>query len=435
MDLSYVRVTRTAAASAVLILGLAVTTAGTSEAATGAVTSRVSISSSRRAGLPVELGRVALGRRPLRRVRRQPRNLVPGDTNGARTFSSGTAWPDDAAGVVGQLAGTRATAPASCRRSPPTAATSPSDRRHEPRARRHERHDGYLRPRPRTGTTARVSVGSGGAARPTAPAQPVDLGDGRYVAFQSARDQPRRPATRTAPSTSSSATCSSTTERVSVDSAASQANGASLYLAVVRQRPVRRVQSDASNLVAGDTNGSRDVFVRDRLTGTTERVSVGPGGARRTAQHNARRSPPTAALSPSTAPPPNLVAGDTNGCQDIFVRDLRPARPTRVSVGARRPSPTGSAQPALSADGRYVAFQSDATNLVAGRHQRFRRRLRPRPAARDDRRVSVGPGGAQADGPAYRALSSDGHFVVFTSGATNLVAYDTNGTQDVFVRD
>ena len=119
------------------------------------------------------------------------------------------------------------------------------------------------------------------------------------------------------------------------------------------------------------------------------------------------------------------------------MRDLQAHVTSRVSVGVGGSESNGiSVSPTLSSDGRYVAFQSDATNLVAVDTNGFgdvfvRDRL-----AGTNRRASVGPGGAQADGPSFTGtLSSDGHHVVFTSGATNLVVHDTNGTQDVFVRD
>ena len=115
--------------------------------------------------------------------------------------------------------------------------------------------------------------------------------------------------------------------------------------------------SDATNLVPGDTNGTADVFVRDRQTGTTRRVSVGSGGA----QGNGLSVDPAisadgrfvAFASDAT----NLVPGDTNGADDVFVRDRQTGTTRRVSVGS------GGAQgdrvsfdPAISADGRFVAF-------------------------------------------------------------------------------
>jgi Tol biopolymer transport system component len=131
----------------------------------------------------------------------------------------------------------------------------------------------------------------------------------------------------------------------------------------------------------------------------------------------------------------NLVPDDTNGEQDVFVRDLRTRRTTRVSVGQDgAQADGGSGFASLSGDGRYVAFDSNATNLVPGDtngtqdvfvHDRRTGRMK---------RVSVTAGGDQADrGGQDPELSADGRFVAFHSDATNLVPRDTNGVFDVFV--
>jgi Tol biopolymer transport system component len=195
--------------------------------------------------------------------------------------------------------------------------------------------------------------------------------------------------------------------------------------------------SVATNLVAGDTNGEADVFVRDRQAGTSERVSVGPGGVE--ANSNSFGSAITAdgRFVAFESRAENPVAGDTNGEFDVFVRDRQGGVTERVSVlpGGGQPD-GGSFAPAISADGRFVAFLSRATNLVAGDtngevdvfvHDR---------QTGATKRVSVGPGGAQADGQSLPpAISADGLFVAFDSPATNLVADDTNSADDVFVHD
>src|SRR5207247_327255 len=126
-------------------------------------------------------------------------------------------------------------------------------------------------------------------------------------------------------------------------------------------------QSDATNLVAGDTNGATDLFVHDRQTGTTERVSVASGGR----QGNGFSAGPVLSADGrfvafhSTAT--NLVAGDTNGATDVFVRDRQTGTTERASVASGGTQGNGSsAGPVLSADGGLVAFHSTAANLVAG---------------------------------------------------------------------
>jgi len=123
----------------------------------------------------------------------------------------------------------------------------------------------------------------------------------------------------------------------------------------------------ASNLVAGDTNWQSDVFVRDRVTGATTRVSVASDG---TQANGLNRTPMISADGRYVAFPSeasNLVAGDTNGKPDVFVRDRVTGATTRVSVTNAGSQANGnSGRPAINADGRYVAFESDASNLVAG---------------------------------------------------------------------
>jgi Tol biopolymer transport system component len=189
--------------------------------------------------------------------------------------------------------------------------------------------------------------------------------------------------------------------------------------------------------VAGDTNNTVDVFVRDRVAQVTRRVSVGPGG----------QQPNDSSVEPAISAhgrfvafisfASNLVAGDTNQSPDVFVQDRRTQVTRRVSVGPGGQQANGfSSQPAISAGGRYVAFTSDASNLVAGDTNQS-----PDVFVRDrrtqvTRRVSVGPGSQQANSQSFDpAISAHGLLVAFASAASNLVAGDANNTVDVFVRD
>ncbi len=127
-------------------------------------------------------------------------------------------------------------------------------------------------------------------------------------------------------------------------------------------------QSDATSLVVGDTNGAPDIFVHDRQTGTTTRVSVDSAGG----QANSGSSYPSISADGRFVAfvswASNLVAGDTNGREDIFVHDRQSGTTTRVSVDSAGEQGNGYSNfaPTLSADGRFVAFASDASNLVAG---------------------------------------------------------------------
>ena len=126
-------------------------------------------------------------------------------------------------------------------------------------------------------------------------------------------------------------------------------------------------ESVASDLVAGDTNGATDIFVRDILNGVTTLVSANTNGGFANGNCRGARMTPDGHYVAFVSTANNLVTGDTNGIADIFVRDLQAGSTTLVSVGAKNlPSGSTSESPEITPDGRYVAFYSTATNLVAG---------------------------------------------------------------------
>jgi Tol biopolymer transport system component len=197
--------------------------------------------------------------------------------------------------------------------------------------------------------------------------------------------------------------------------------------------------SRASSLVAGDTNGRLDVFRHDRTAGTTLRVSVDSSGAESDGDAelwNPRVTPDGRFVS-FTSFASNLAAGDVNGVQDVFVHDVQTGATTLESV-----DPVGNAgdgkswQTSLSADGRWIAFASDATNLVGGdSNGEMDVFLRDRQTGVTVL-ASVDSSGAQGNLFSSRpSLSADARHVAFDSAAGNLVAGDTNGHNDVFVRD
>src|SRR3989442_1497918 len=131
-----------------------------------------------------------------------------------------------------------------------------------------------------------------------------------------------------------------TTERVSVTSGGTEGNGASLGSALSADGRFVAFQSDATNLAPGDTNGATDVFVRDRQTGMTERVSVASDG---TQANNASSYPALSADGRFVAfqsDATNLVAGDTNGATDVFVHDRQTCATEPVSDASRGDTPT-----------------------------------------------------------------------------------------------
>jgi Tol biopolymer transport system component len=213
------------------------------------------------------------------------------------------------------------------------------------------------------------------------------------------------------------------------------ANGASRNPRISADGRYIVFESIANTLVADDTNQAIDVFRRDRLTGTTVRISVATGGVQAGGDSSDPRLSDDGNRIAFTSKAFDLVAGDANGASDIFVRDLAAGTTTRVSVSAiGADADLASSEPAISGDGRFVAFTSAATNLVAGDTNGvtdiFVRDL----AAGTTSRVSVSSTGGQADKASTGAsLSRDGQFVSFLSSATTLVA-GASGTQ-VYVRD
>jgi len=161
---------------------------------------------------------------------------------------------------------------------------------------------------------------------------------------------------------------SATIERVSLDSTGGQANGSSGQASISADGQFVTFVSSASNLVAGDTNASVDVFVRDRQWGITERVSVsseGAGGNADSADEAAISADGRYVAFASKAS--NLVIGDANRCDDVFLRDRQRGTTDRLSLNsADEEGNDYSRYPALSADGQYVAFGSRASNLVPG---------------------------------------------------------------------
>jgi Tol biopolymer transport system component len=295
------------------------------------------------------------------------------------------------------------------------------------------------------GNTERVSVDSAGNQGNAGSFFSSISADGRFVAFASY-------ATNLVPGDTNGASDifvhdrqSGITERVSVDSTGNQGDGASYVPAISGDGRFVAFASVATNLVPGDTNGGWDVFVHDRQTRATERVSVDSTGSQGNNTTSAIWNSYRPAISadgrfvafPSDAT--NLVPGDTNGRLDVFVHDRQTRTTERVSMdSAGNPGNRDSIQPSISADGRFVAFGSDATNLVSGDTNWWADVFVHDRQTRTTERVSVDSAGTQGNGSfsGEPSISADGRFVAFTSDARNLVPGDTNGINaDVFVHD
>ena len=228
-----------------------------------------------------------------------------------------------------------------------------------------------------------------------------------------------------------------TTERVSIASSGAEANGESYGPSISADGRFVVFYSIASNLVVGDTNGSHDVFLHDRQLGTTERVSVDSNGAQASGDSYGASVSADGRYVAFWSSAGDLVAGDTNLAEDVFVRDRLLGTTERVSVDSGGAQANGvSRVPSISADGRYVGFDSTAGDLVAGDTNGARDIFVRDRLLGTTVRVSVDSGGTEAnDDSLATSISDDGRSVAFYSRASNLVSGDTNGRIDVFLRD
>ena len=248
--------------------------------------------------------------------------------------------------------------------------------------------------------------------------------------------------------------CILSTIRVSVASGGAQGNAASSNPAISNNGRFVAFASDADTLIGNDANGVGDIFVRDTCIGATGctpstiRVSRSSGGTEGNADSTNPSISGNGRYVAFASNADNLIGSDTNGVRDVFLRDTCQGA-TGCSVTTRRMSLSTagaegnaqSVQPSLSGDGRFVVFASDADNLVGsdtnGVRDVFLRDTCNGAAAGcavATLRLSVNRNGAQANGGSSEpSISRDGHFVCFTSGANNLVASDNNGVADVFL--
>ncbi|MDP2260745.1 MAG: FG-GAP-like repeat-containing protein, partial [Caulobacter sp.] len=193
----------------------------------------------------------------------------------------------------------------------------------------------------------------------------------------------------------------------------------------------------ASDLVAGDTNGVGDVFIKDLVTGDITRVNTDAlGGEANSQTYGASFSPDGTKVVFATSAS-NLVAGDTNGTTDVFIKDLTTGAVTRISTNAADgQSNAHSLNPVFSPDGTKVAFLSSSSDLVAGDTNSVYDIFIKDLTTGAIERVSLDSLGGQANGGSNEIVfSPDGARIAFSSSASNLVAGDTNGDQDIFIKD
>jgi Tol biopolymer transport system component len=256
--------------------------------------------------------------------------------------------------------------------------------------------------------------------------------DGRFVAFPSFGDRLVPGDTNGASDVFVRDRQTGQTTRVSVSSDGAQANSRSVSASISADGRFVAFESEATNLVPGDTNGLADAFVHDRLTGETRRISVASDGTQQGPNHVIQmpRISANGRFVAFESEAANLVAGDTNNSSDVFVHDLLTGRTTRISLTPGNDQFFADAgSQSISADGQFVAFNVSAGAEAASVYVWDRR-------AGQTTLLSVGFDGSPANNPSrFPSISADGRFVAFESTATNLVRGDTNGLNDSFVHD
>jgi len=241
-----------------------------------------------------------------------------------------------------------------------------------------------------------------------------------------------------------------TTEPISVASDGTQGNFSSGNPSISADGRYVAFASNASNLVSGDTNGYSDVFVRDRQAGQITRVSLASDGTQSneasggTVGFDGNFWVGGIAISADgryvafESYASNLVPGDTNGYSDVFVHDCQTGQTTRVSVSSTGVQGNGSSfEPSISADGRYVAFSSGSTNLVPGGTFATNVFVHDCESGQTEQ-ISIASDGTQPHSGGASldpSISADGRFVAFFSQAYDLVPDYRYRTFDVYVRD
>jgi Tol biopolymer transport system component len=288
-----------------------------------------------------------------------------------------------------------------------------------------------------TQTTIRISVGDQGQQGDGDGLEPALAGNGRYVAFFSYAPNLVPNDTNGKPDVFVRDIVAGTTARVSVDSNGVEGNGGSRYAALSADGRYIAFESMSTNLAPNDTNGVRDVFVRDMQTGVTTRVSTDANGVEGDGESTDAFVSPDGRYVGFESVATNLVPNDTNGKKDVFVKDLQTGAIVRVSVDSNGVEGNGDSEDvAISDQGRYVSFGSLASNLVPGDTNNKEDVFVHDLVTGATVRASVSTGGVEANWDCYDAvLTPDGRYAVFFTSATNLVAGDTNAVEDIFVRD
>lgn len=229
-----------------------------------------------------------------------------------------------------------------------------------------------------------------------------------------------------------------TTSLVSVDSSESQVSANSFEGSVSGDGNFVVFTSWSDALSSDDSNGKKDIYVRDLVNGTTELISYDTGGAAgNNHSHNEASISDDGRYVVFESSATDLIASDTNSQSDIFLRDRDMDTTTRVSVSDSEAQANDySEDPTISADGRYVVFTSYATNLTSFTVSTGHIYVRDIVSGTTQLIAINSSGTDDANGAsAQGTISDDGRYVAFQTSATDLGPTDTNGYLDIYVKD
>nr|WP_319374457.1 Ig-like domain-containing protein [uncultured Methanobacterium sp.] len=231
-------------------------------------------------------------------------------------------------------------------------------------------------------------------------------------------------------------TATNTTELISIPTNESQStNGYSYEPSISADGRYIAFSSYANNLIDNNTNYYSDIFVRDRLLNTTERISISSTGEEGNGDSYESFISSDGRYVTFTSYASNLVSNDVNGFRDVFIRDRLLNVTQRLSVSSTGEAGNGDSYgSSISSDGCYVAFYSYASNLVENDTNGFCDIFVYNRNSKTIKLISIPFNGEEANSDSYEPfISADGNFIVFTSYASNLVENDTNDASDVFV--
>ncbi|MFK8114691.1 MAG: SdrD B-like domain-containing protein, partial [Rubripirellula sp.] len=294
-----------------------------------------------------------------------------------------------------------------------------------------------------TNTAERVNVASDGSqamhAGFIASSAPSISSDGRFVAFESSAENLVPDVGSFQGDVFVHDRETNTTEQISEADDGTPGNFQSREASISGDGRFVAFSSDANNLVGGDTGNNTDIFVRDRQTNTMQLISRSSAGTQANGSSGSPEISADGRFVTFTSSANNLVAGDTNGARDVFVRDLVNDTIFRINVGFDGSEANGSVgfQSAISGDGRWIAFSSGADNIVPNDTNGVTDTFVFDTVSGTTERVSLSSNGSEGNNGsrASLAISDDGRFVAFNSEASNLVPGDTNGFEDLFVYD